>query len=161
MKVRLFGFWGCVVAATALYVPSASADFVDWYGGGTITNVSNCLNGNLDSHVNRIFTARYLPPNLGTNGNKTILSFLNQHWAQGYALQGSFTAAFKTVTNSTIARFPGPAGYPVQVRIISRTPAMIDETTQVINLQGQVKGFTGFPSNDNCVATFSAVLLRP
>jgi hypothetical protein len=142
-------------------ISKAAADYTDWYGGGVITNVVNCPNGNFGTSVNKVFNARFLPANIGTNGTKSSLSFLNQHWAQGYALTGVFTSTFKTVTAQTIARFPGPSGYTVQVRVTSQTPATISATTPMITLKGQVKGFSGFPTNNNCVADFNVTLFRP
>ena len=140
---------------------AAQADFVDWYGSGVITNVNNCPIGNFENHVNRNFHARCLPPNIGTNGANVSLSFLNQHWAQGYSRNGSFTSAFQNVTAQTIARFPGPSGYQVQVRVITQTPASITAATPMITLKGQVKGFSGFPTNNNCVADFTVTVFRP
>jgi hypothetical protein len=157
-RAFLFACLGAVFSLGS--ISNAAADYTDWYGGGVITNVVNCPIGNFSQHVNRVFTARFLPANVATNGASSSLSFLNQHWAQGYALPGVFTSTFKNVTAQTIARFPGPSGYTVQVRIISQTPATINATTPMITLQGQVKGFSGFPTNNNCVADFDVTLFK-
>jgi hypothetical protein len=153
----------CLAAALSLVAASnaGAVDYVDWYGGGIITKVKNCPTGNWDQHVNKVFHARFLPAGVDSNGSNSSLSFLNQHWAQGYALAGNFDSSFKTVTSQTIARFPGPAGYTVQVRVTKQTPDTITNATPMITLQGQVSGFSGFPNNASCVADFSVTLFRP
>jgi hypothetical protein len=154
--------YAAIGAGLSLAGPSvAQVAYVDWYGNGVITTVNNCPIGNFESHVNKVFNARFMPPNIGDNGAKVSLSFLSQHWAQGYSRPGSFTSAFQTVTAQTIARFPGPSGYPVQVRVITQTPASITTATPMITLKGQVKGFSGFPTNNNCVADFTVTVFRP
>jgi hypothetical protein len=154
--------YAAIGAGISLASPSvAQVAYTDWYGSGVITAVNNCPIGNFENHVNRVFHARFLPPNIGDNGAKVSLSFLSQHWAQGYARNSAFTSAFQNVTAQTIARFPGPSGYPVQVRVISQTPGSITAATPMITLRGQVKGFSGFPTNDNCVADFTVTVFRP
>ena len=150
-------------AATALVATGANAQvsFTDWMGGGVLSSATNCPTGNLESHVNRVFTVRYLPAGIGDNGTKSAISVFNQHYAQGYALEGSFTAVLKAVTAQTIARFPGPSGYPVKVAITQQTPASITAATPMINMTIKVTGFTGFPSNNTCTAFINATVFRP
>ena len=152
-----------LAAATAMIATAAGAQvsYTDWMGGGVLTSATGCPNGNLNQHVNRVFTVRYLPAGIGDNGTKSSISIFNQHYAQGYALEGNFTTALKAVGAQTIARFPGPSGYPVKVAITQQSPGSIAETTPMINMTIKVTGFTGFPSNNNCTAIINATVFRP
>jgi hypothetical protein len=158
------GILKAAIAATAtIFATAASAQvtYTDWFGGGVLTSATNCPTGNFDSHVNRVFTVRYLPAGIATNGTKSSISIINQHYAQGYALEGSFTTVLKLVSAQTIARFPGPSGYPVKVAITQQTPASISDTTPMINMTIKVIGFPGFPNNQNCTAIINATVFRP
>jgi len=155
-----------VIGLIAAAMPFSSASnaqvsYTDWFGGGVLTSSTNCPTGSLDQHVNKVFTVRFLPAGVATNGANSSLSIINQHYAQGYTRMGSFTSALQTVTAQTIARFPGPSGYPVKVAFTKQTPATIDATTPMISLTIKVTGFTGFPSNQNCTAVINATVFRP
>src|SRR5262249_39929487 len=138
--------------------------YTDWYGGGVLAaTAGNCPTGNLESHVNRVYTVRFLPAGIGVNGTSSSLSIINQHFAQGYVLaNGSFDTVLKTVNQTqTIARFAGPPGSPAKVAFLKQPPATIPDTTPAITLTIKIVGFPGFPNNNTCTATINAVVFRP
>ncbi len=164
MTIRASRAVSQTVAALAISIgaiSTAAADPVDWFGGATIASLANCPTGSLDQHVNRVLTARFLPAGIGTNGTKSSIAFFNQHYAQGYMLEGNFTTVLKVVTAQTVARFPAAAGYPVKVAVLEQTPANILDTTPMVTMKVKVTGFSGFPSNNNCTAIINATLFRP
>ena len=154
----------CFAAAIVLAAASnASADYVDWYGSGVLTSVSSasCPTGNFDMSANKSFHARYLPPNLGTNGASASLSFLHERFATNFVRpNGSFSlTTLETVKGTTVARFGGP--YSPKLRLTKQIPATITETTPAIVMEGTIKGFPGFPGDDNCTVTFHLEVFRP
>jgi hypothetical protein len=155
-----------IAASATLFATAASAQVVytDWFGGGVLTSATTCPNGNLESHVNRVFTVRYLPAGIGDNGANSSISILSQHFAQGYVTAGNFSTTIPTATSSqTIARFAGPSGYMngVRVAITKQTPLSITASTPMINMTIKIIGFTGFPNNQNCTAIINATVFRP
>ncbi len=154
----------CCVAAIALAaVTNASADFVDWFGGGVLTSVNSatCPTGNFGDSHNKAFHARYLHPNLGTNGPSASLTFLGQFYATNFVRpNGTFSlTTLETVKGTTVARFGGP--YSPKLRLTKEVPTTITGTTPKIQMEGTIVGFPGFPGNNNCTVTFSLGVFRP
>ncbi|MGB7259439.1 MAG: hypothetical protein WBD48_15300 [Pseudolabrys sp.] len=150
----------CAAVISLAAISSASATNVDWYGNGVLTSVASCPNGAFDQSANKVFAARYMPPNLGTNGNISSLSFINPRWAVNFAHAGAFATTLQTVGSTTVARSGGPSGYTVKLQV-TRTPATINANTPMITLDGTITGFSGFPTNNNCTVNFSVTVFRP
>ena len=162
-KFLLATVFAGIGSMVAISKATAVVAYDDWYGSGVLTSIDSatCPNGSFDQSPNKVFFARFLPANVGSNGGNTALSFLNQRWAQSFVIAGTFTSTFQTVNSVTVARFGGPSGYTTQLKITKQTPAVVKASTPMVTLQGSITGFSGFPSNDNCAVNFSATLFRP
>jgi hypothetical protein len=159
----------CAAAVVAASVTCAAAQtaFVDWRGGVILTSISGCdaaFGSTFSNGVNRTFAGRYRHPGLGPNGPDAKLSLLHQFYAFNFThLGGPFTKTLSTVKMVSIAG--GATGTAVngKLKITDQSPANanIDENTPMITLEGQIKGFSGFPGSATCVVSFSGQFFRP
>ena len=150
-----------LLAAMFSGVSTASAQFVDWFGGGVLTQVTDCPAGNIAAVTNRAFHARYRHPGLPGNGDDALLSMFFNNWAFNFRrVGGPLPPTFEVVNGTFIGG--GSGTYKPRLRILDHDPApeTIDQNTPAITLEGIIKKFSGFPGNENCVVRFITTMFR-
>jgi hypothetical protein len=135
----------------------ASAQPVDWQGGGVLSDIVNCPSGNLNDPT--FVTARFRPADVGDNGDAERLSLFRPFYSTNIAVaDGPFPSAFRAANGSFIAT--GVGKYRPRVRVTEQTPAVIDENTPQIHLKGQIRNFSGLPGNEDCRVNFNILIAR-
>ena len=114
--------------------------------------------------VGGIFTAMYMPPNIGSNGAGSRLTILNVRDEQqaSMALYQLATGSFKTSDGSAVTvdesnvsvGFSGSS--TAQITVTKQVPATPISTTTSIKLVGGIAGFSGNPA---CTVGFDATML--
>ena len=108
--------------------------------------------------VGDIFGMRYLPRNLGTNGDTTILTFSGGTSPSSFAISlradgvSLIGTAFRPVEGDAI--FERHGAFQSEMRITSQVPNAPTTSTQSITLRGNIRDLTG-PA-DNCDVAFQA-----
>lgn len=128
--------------AIGLLSSAASSAQVEWRGGLCITDQTPvCANDGWA--VGQCYFLRYLPANIGDNGNKTRLTFLAQHFAEQFTLDpGNLVGTtFQAVQGTSIGRFGFQS--PVTMRIWPQSPQSPTETTRSITLQTRIRDISG------------------
>ena len=112
-----------------------------------------------------IFTAMYMPPNIGSNGpgsRLTVLLGVRDEQRASMALYQLATGSFKTSDGSAVTVDENNIGVgyagsgTAQITITKQIPATPIATTTSIRLVGSI---AGFPSDPACTVDFDATML--
>lgn len=145
-------FRGLLVLAAAS--STASAEIVEFRGGGFITNVTaDCPPYLFDGFF---FDARYRPPALGDNDSATRLGFFSTFFSQSYVLEsGQLGDKYKTVQGGRTSL--ATKLFQAQMRVTSQTPSKIDSKTKSVYIAGQIRNFE---DTSGCRVNFQVSMTR-
>lgn len=147
----------CAAAILAAAISNASAQNVDWRGSVLITAATDCAAINLSA--GSIMNARYRHPGLGDNGPSARISMIANYFANNLSdPDGDFGSTFQTVKGTVIGG--GARAYNASLRMISRTPANITESTPTVVIRGIVRNFSRTPDNPSCRISFQMSVMR-
>ena len=122
-----------------------------------ISKTGSCPNFN---PVGERAFANYRPANIADNGPDTRLGIFFQNGARGFRVAGRVNvganAAFKNVFGVIV--FDGPDVVPgQQMRFISQDPPVVNATTRVIVIVGEIRRFEFMP---NCTVRFQLTVQK-
>jgi hypothetical protein len=113
-----------------------------------------------------IFTAMYMPPNVGSNGSGsrlTVLMNVRDEQQASMALYQLATGSFKTSDGSAVTVDENNMGVGLaanstaQITITQQVPKVPVDTTVSIKMAGSITGFSGKP---DCTVGFDATVLN-
>ena len=148
------------IALVALHSPAQATQLGLFDGPMKILTASSSCS----YFAGNIFTAMYMPPNIGSNGSGSRLTVLNVRDEQGasMALYQLATGSFKTSDGSAVTVDENNVGVGYagsgqsQITITQQVPATPISTTISIKLVGSIAGFSG---NSACTVGFNATML--
>ncbi len=125
----------------------------------TITAATPSCAGHIG--VGNTANAQFHPAKAPGNSNFSALNRIWDFGAQSYALAtGSFTTAYKKVTNRGIGWNVFTPPKPSFVLISKQVPPTITNSTSSIVLEGKIKNIYGQAGLETCEASFSMVGLK-
>ena len=138
---------GLALAASASMTQAA---IVEFRGGACITAVTTaCAADGWD--IGDCMSMRYSPPNLGTNGAATELTFMNQAFGVNYGLAtGTLVGTtYKPVSGVHVGR----TGYTFSSSARITTQTAVSAASSSVTLIGNI---TNFDSTTGCTVGFRA-----
>ena len=154
----MFTKLACATAIVIAAVSNASAQTVDWRGGGVFVDQTNCVGFFNDD---RVFRALYRHPGLGGNTSDTNLSLYWPHIAVNLALLNAvFDGTFQVANATSIAGEARKFKPRIKVQKMTPAPADITEETGIIEIRGTIKKFAVFAEVAGCSVDFEMTLLR-
>lgn len=144
------------LAAALIGAPPASAQTVEFRGGGYISDIRGCepVFGPGRQYVN----VRFRPPGLGSNDNVSRLSLLYPPATFVFLLRGgSFGNAFQVAEGHVAGIDPIQFDVSPWVRFDTQVPRRIRMNTEELYITGFVRRYAGLP---DCSMRFEFALLR-
>jgi hypothetical protein len=144
------------LAVATVGTASASAEEIEFRGGGYINNFSNACAAK--GFVDPVYVSSiYRPRRLGTNGDATRISFFfPQFYAASYELpKGRLGKSFKKVVGGATSSATYFFDNNPRMRIKVKTPRRVRSKTEAVTLSGTIRNFDGI---DGCTADFDLSL---